>query len=332
MEKVAKEINWNKLAEGVINGKKISKEDARSILTSSNKDILQLMDAAYQIRHYYFSNKVKLNMIINTKSGLCPEDCGYCSQSIVSEAPIDKYAWLTKEKIVEGAYEAKRRKAGTYCIVASGRKPTDREVNHVIGAVKEIREQTDLKICCCLGFLNEYQASRLAEAGVHRYNHNLNTHADHYESICSTHTYEDRVETVNHAKDAGISPCSGAIFGMGETLDQVVDIAFELNRLDADSIPCNFLVAVEKTPLEGTKELTPLQCLKILAMMRFVNPTKEIRISGGREVNLRGLQPLGLYAANSIFVGDYLTTEGQEPTDDWQLIEDLGFEIEECAL
>ncbi|WP_163070897.1 biotin synthase BioB [Priestia flexa] len=325
--------DWGKLANQVIEeGYALTKEEAHQILTVPDEQILNIMNAAYQIRHHYYGRKVKLNMIINTKSGLCPEDCGYCSQSIISEASIDKYAWLTQEKIVEGAFEAKRRKAGTYCIVASGRRPTDREVEHVIGAVKQIREETDLKICACLGFLNDDQASRLVDAGVHRYNHNLNTHADHYDEICSTHSYDDRVDTVQKSKQAGLSPCSGAIFGMGETEEQRVDIAFEINRLDADSIPCNFLVSVPGTPLENQKSLTPMQCLKILAMMRFVNPTKEIRISGGREINLRSLQPLGLFAANSIFVGDYLTTEGQEPTSDWQLIEDLGFEIEECAL
>lgn len=332
MKQVQIKIDWKQIASEIIEGREVTKEEALSILEGEDRELLEIMNAAYMIRHHYFQNKVKLNMIINTKSGLCPEDCGYCSQSIVSEAPIDKYAWLTQEKIVEGAHEAVRRKAGTYCIVASGRRPTNKEVDHVIGAVKEIRNTTDLKICCCLGFLNEDQAGRLAEAGVHRYNHNLNTHANNYESICSTHTYDDRVDTVEKAKQAGISPCSGVIFGMGETKEERVEIAFELRRLDADSIPCNFLVSVDGTPLEGRKELTPVQCLKALAMMRFVNPTKEIRISGGRELNLRALQPLGLYAANSIFVGDYLTTEGQEPTADWGMINDLGFEIEECAL
>ncbi|TYR79062.1 biotin synthase BioB [Priestia megaterium] len=324
--------DWKNLADDVISGKGITAKEALMILQLPDERVLDVMNAAYKIRHHYYGKKVKLNMIINTKSGLCPEDCGYCSQSIISEAPIDKYAWLTQEKIVEGAFEAQRRKAGTYCIVASGRRPTDKEVEHVIGAVKEIREKTDLKICACLGFLNEGQAERLVAAGVHRYNHNLNTHADNYNNICSTHGYDDRVDTVQTSKKAGLSPCSGAIFGMGETDEQAVDIAFQLQKLDADSIPCNFLVAVPGTPLQEQKALTPMQCLKILAMMRFVNPTKEIRISGGREVNLRSLQPLGLFAANSIFVGDYLTTQGQEPTSDWTLIEDLGFEIEECAL
>ncbi|UFJ39929.1 biotin synthase BioB [Brevibacillus humidisoli] len=332
MEFVIKAQDWKRLAKEVIGGYPISREEALAILRSPDDQLLEVMQAAYLIRSTYYGKKVKLNMIINAKSGLCPEDCGYCSQSIVSEAPIDKYAWLTKETILKGAEEAIRRKAGTYCIVASGRRPTDKEIEHVIGAVEEIRATTDLKICCCLGFLNEEHATRLAAAGVHRYNHNLNTSKQNYRNITSTHTYEDRVDTVVKAKEAGISPCSGAIFGMGESDEEAVEIAFALRELDADSIPCNFLHAIEGTPLEGRKELHPRRCLRLLAMMRFVNPTKEIRISGGREVNLRSLQPLGLYAANAIFVGDYLTTGGQEPTEDWSMIEDLGFEIETCAL
>lgn len=332
MESVASVTDWSRLAKEIIAGRPATKEEALSMLRSSDEQLLEVMQAAFLIRSAHYGKKVKLNMIINAKSGLCPEDCGYCSQSIVSEAPIDKYAWITKEKIVEGAQEAIRRKAGTYCIVASGRRPTDKEIEHVIGAVEEIRATTDLKICCCLGFLNEQHASRLAAVGVHRYNHNLNTSKENYKNIASTHTYEERIDTVIEVKKSGISPCSGVIFGMGETDEEAVEMAFTLRELDADSIPCNFLNSIDGTPLEGRKELNPRDCLRRLAMMRFVNPTKEIRIAGGREVNLRSLQPLGLFAANSIFVGDYMTTEGQEPTLDWGMIEDLGFEIERCAL
>jgi len=324
--------DWKTLAENVIGGYQVTEEEALAIVQANDEEVLEILNAAYLIRHHYFGNKVKLNMIINTKSGLCAEDCGYCSQSIISDAPIEKYGWLTKEKIVEGAQESIRRKAGTYCIVASGRRPTDREIDHVIEAVQEIRQTTELKICCCLGFLNEEHAKKLSEAGVHRYNHNINTSKGNYENVCSTHTYEDRVDTVEKAKESGMSPCSGAIFGMGESDLEAVQIATTLRQLDADSIPCNFLNPIEGTPLEGQKQLNPRKCLKLLSMMRFVNPAKEIRMSGGREVNFRSLQSLGLYAANSIFVGDYLTTAGQEPTADWDMIKDLGFEIEECAL
>ena len=324
--------DWKKLAESIVGGYQITEEEALEIVQSPDEELLDIMNASFLIRQHYFGKKVKLNMIINTKSGLCAEDCGYCSQSIVSEAPIEKYGWLTKEEIVNGAQESIRRKAGTYCIVASGRRPTDKEIDHVIDAVKEIRETTDLKICCCLGFLNEEHAKKLSEAGVHRYNHNINTSKRNYENVCSTHSYQDRVDTVETAKESGMSPCSGAIFGMGETDLEAVQIATTLRQLDTDSIPCNFLNSIDGTPLEAKTNLNPRKCLKLLAMMRFVNPSKEIRMAGGREVNLRSLQVMGLYAANSLFVGDYLTTAGQEQAADWGMIEDLGFEIEECAL
>jgi biotin synthase len=332
MTQAVRSIDWKSLAQEVLNGRDLTRKEALTIIQAPDEDVLEILHGAFLLRQKYFGKKVKLNMIINAKSGLCPEDCGYCSQSNVSEAPIDKYAWLTKEKIVAGAKEAMERKAGTYCIVASGRRPTDKEIDHVVEAVKEIREQSDLKICCCLGFLDEKHASKLAAAGVDRYNHNLNTSKENYTNICSTHTYEDRVDTVEKVKEAGISSCSGAIFGLGETDEEAVDIAFSLRGLEIDSIPCNFLNSIEGTPLEGRVELTPRKCLKLLAMMRYVNPTREIRIAGGREVNLRSLQVMGLFAANSIFVGDYLTTEGQIPTADWGMIEDLGFEIEKNAI
>ena len=179
-----------------------------------------------------------------------------------------------------------------------------------------------------LGLLKPEQAKRLKEAGVDRYNHNINTSASNHANITTSHTYDDRVNTVETVKEYGMSPCSGVIVGMKETKQDVVDMANSLKALDADSIPVNFLHAIDGTPLEGVKELNPLYCLKVLALFRFINPTKEIRISGGREVNLRSLQPLGLYAANSIFVGDYLTTAGQDETEDHKMLLDLGFEVE----
>ncbi|PFA64505.1 biotin synthase BioB [Bacillus sp. AFS015802] len=319
---------WKELAGEVIGGAELTNEEALSILESPDDELLELLHGAYKIRKHYYGNKVKLNMIFNTKSGLCPENCGYCSQSSVSDAPIEKYRMVEKETILKGAENAHQLNVGTYCIVASGRGPSNREVDHVVSAVKEIKEKYDLKVCACLGLLKGDQAKRLKEAGVDRYNHNINTSSNHHENITTSHTYGDRVNTVEQAKAAGISPCSGIIVGMKETLQDVVDMARSLKALDADSIPVNFLHAIDGTPLEGTNELNPRYCLKVLCLMRFINPAKEIRISGGREVNLRSLQPLGLYPANSIFVGDYLTTAGQEGTADHQMLEDLGFEID----
>ncbi|MGM0903747.1 MAG: biotin synthase BioB [Bacillota bacterium] len=316
------------MALQVLNGKELTNEEALSILNCPDEELLELLDGAYQIRHHYYGNKVKLNMIVNAKSGLCPENCGYCAQSSISTAPIQKYKMMDKEAILKGAEQAHRLNAGTYCIVASGRGPSDKEIDQVASAVKEIKEKYNLKICACLGLIQPEQAGKLKEAGVERYNHNLNTSENHHEAITTSHTYQDRVDTVQLIKNQGISPCSGVIIGMKETSQDVVDMARSLKALDADSIPVNFLHAIDGTPLEGTSELNPRYCLKVLALMRYVNPTKEIRISGGREVNLRSLQPLGLYAANSIFVGDYLTTAGQESSADHQMLKDLGFEID----
>lgn len=319
---------WNALAEKVLEGQELTNEEALSILECPDEDLLLLLHGAYQIRKHYYGNLVKLNMIINTKSGACPENCGYCSQSIVSTAPIETYKMMDKDEMVKGAETAYNLNVGTYCIVASGRGPTNRDVDKVVEAVKEIKETYGLKVCACLGILKPEQAARLKEAGVDRYNHNLNTSARNHENITTSHTYDDRVNTVNVVKDSGISPCSGVIVGMKETKQDVIDMARSLKVLDADSIPVNFLHAIDGTPLEGTDELDPRYCLKVLALFRYINPTKEIRISGGREVNLRSLQPLGLYAANSIFVGDYLTTAGQESTEDHKMLEDMGFNID----
>ncbi|MBD8027425.1 biotin synthase BioB [Ureibacillus sp. Re31] len=319
---------WTQLAKEVIDGKLLSDNEALAILNSDDDELLPLLNGAFQIRKHYYGKKVKLNMIMNAKSGYCPEDCGYCSQSSKSTAPIEKYPFITKEEILEGAKRAFENKIGTYCIVASGRGPTRKDVKVVSEAVKEIKEKYGLKVCACLGLLKEEQAEQLKQAGVDRYNHNVNTSERHHDFITTTHTYEDRINTIDIVKKHGISPCSGAIIGMKETKEDVVQIARALRELNADSIPINFLNAIDGTKLEGTRELNPIYCLKVLALFRFMNPSKEIRVAGGREVNLRTLQPLALYAANSIFVGDYLTTAGQEVNVDYQMLEDLGFEIE----
>ncbi|SEB28158.1 biotin synthase BioB [Paenibacillus sp. 276b] len=332
MKTTVTNLEWSSLAKRSLNGECLTMEEGLAVLEASDDEVLSLMQAAFQVRQYFYGKKVKLNMIINAKSGFCPEDCGYCSQSIVSTAPIQKYSLLDKETLLAGAHEAMARKAGTYCIVASGKGPTNKELDQVVEAVKENREKMPLKICACLGILKDGQAERLAEAGVHRYNHNLNTSKANYPSITTTHTYDQRIETVEKVKAYGMSPCSGVIIGMGESNQEIVEMAFALRKLDADSIPINFLNAIPGTPLEGAGRTPAMKALKVLALFRLICPSKEIRVAGGREINLRTLQPLSLYAANSLFVGDYLTTAGQEISNDHQMIEDLGFEIELNAL
>ena len=330
-EKYASNI-WEDLAEKALSGQLLTMAEALSVLQSDENELLAILHSAFKVRRHYYGKKVKLNMLINAKCGHCPEDCGYCSQSLVSKSDLNQYTLVNKDVIIAGAHKALERKAGTYCIVASGRGPTKRELEHIIEAVKVIKATTPLKVCACLGILKNGQAPRLKEAGVDRYNHNINTSAKHFGKITTTHTYDDRVTTIEKTKAAGISPCSGVIVGMGENDTEIVEMAYALRELDADSIPVNFLNPIDGTPLEDRNDLTPQKCLKVLALFRFVCPSKEIRASGGRELNLRSLQALALYPANSIFIGDYLTTEGQEDTDDHKMIQDLGFEVEETAL
>jgi biotin synthase len=320
-------IDYRDLADRVPSGEPISQADALALLQSPDEDLLELLAAAYRIRRRYWSNTVQLYFLMNAKSGLCPEDCHYCSQSKVSEAEIPKYNLLSREKLLDGARLAAERKSRTYCIVISARGPSEREIQAVEKIVPEIKAKYDLDVCACLGLLTHEQAQRLAACGVDKVNHNLNTSPEHYEKICTTHTYQDRIDTLKAVRQAGLALCSGGIIGMGEEDRDVVRMALELRDLAVESIPLNFLIDIDGTPLAHVRKLTPRYCLKALAMFRFVNPRAEIRIAGGRELHLGSMQCLGLYAANSIFVGDYLTTKGQAPEADYKLIEELGFVI-----
>ncbi len=321
------DTRWLSLAEQVLDGNPVSTEQAEQVLKSDNEQLLDLVAAAYRLRHRYFGKTVQLYFLVNAKSGLCPEDCGYCSQSKLSTAPIDKYRMLSVDQLLDGARIAAERDSKTYCIVISGRAPSERELKAVEMVVPRVKEEFNLKICACLGLLTAEHAARLKACGVDRVNHNLNTSQEHYAEICSTHTYADRMETLRNVRAAGIELCSGGIIGMGESHQDLVAMAMDLRALQVESIPLNFLHAIEGTPLGQQAELTPQDCLRALCMMRFVNPQSELRIAGGREKHLRTLQPLSLYVANSLFVGDYLTTKGQAPSADYQMIADLGFEI-----
>ncbi len=318
---------WHALAARVLDGGSIERADARAILESSDVELLDVLAAAYRVRHRHFANTVQLFFLMNAKSGLCPEDCGYCSQSKVSEAEIPRYNLLSAPKLLEAAKLAAERQSKTFCIVISARGPTEREIDFVCRITPEIKQLYSLNICACLGLLTPDQARRLAAAGVDKVNHNLNTSERYYGEVCSTHSYADRMATLEACRTAGLQLCSGGIMGMGETHDDLIDMAFDLRAMQVESIPLNFLNAIDGTPLEQTSRLTPRDCLRGLAMMRMVNPTSEIRIAGGREIHLGSLQALGLYPANSIFVGDYLTTKGQLPEADYKMIEEMGFTI-----
>jgi biotin synthase len=340
------------MADDVLAGKSLSSDEALEILQADDADLLNLLAAAFRVRQHYFGRQVQLYFLLNAKSGLCPEDCGYCSQSKVSEADIPTYNLLTREKLLAGARAAAERKAKTYCLVISARGPSEKEIRTLEQIIPEIKQQYSLDICTSLGLLTPEHARRLKACGVNRINHNLNTSDQYYAKICSTHGYQDRLDTLLASRDAGLELCSGGIIGMGESPQDVVDMALALRDLSVDSIPVNFYNPIEGTPLAGsnqagsnqagsnrngslganpknmtTRGLTPNYCLKVLAMVRLTNPDREIRIAGGREHHLRSMQAMGLYAANSLFVGDYLTTKGQLPEADYAMICDLGFEI-----
>nr|WP_220187922.1 biotin synthase BioB [Pseudonocardia pini] len=316
------------MADQQLAGGVLDRADAQALLAAADEDVLALVAAAGRLRRTHFGTAVKVNYLVNLKSGLCPEDCGYCSQRLGSTAEILKYSWLEEDEAVRQATAGIEAGAARVCLVASGRGPSNRDVDtvaSVVGALKDAHPTVE--VCACLGILKDGQAERLRESGVDAYNHNLNTAESRYADICSTHDYADRVDTVEKAKAAGLSPCSGLIVGMGETDDELIDAVFALRELDSDSIPINFLMPFDGTPLAGTWELSPLRALRILAMARFACPATEIRMAGGREMHLRTLQPLALHLANSLFLGDYLTSEGQAAKADLEMIADAGFRV-----
>ncbi|MGW5423894.1 biotin synthase BioB [Streptomyces sp. NPDC003943] len=319
----------NTLVEKGLRRESPTREEALAVLATSDDELLDVVAAAGKVRRQWFGRRVKLNYLVNLKSGLCPEDCSYCSQRLGSKAEILKYTWLKPEEASQAAAAGVAGGAKRVCLVASGRGPTDRDVDRVGKTIEAIKEQNEgVEVCACLGLLSDGQAERLKAAGADAYNHNLNTSEGTYGDITTTHTYADRVDTVTKAHAAGLSACSGLIAGMGESDEDLVDVVFALRELDSDSVPVNFLIPFEGTPLAKEWNLTPQRALRILAMVRFVCPDVEVRIAGGREVHLRTMQPLALHIANSIFLGDYLTSEGQAGQADLDMIADAGFEVE----
>ena len=316
------------LAETVIEGDTPTRQDCHAILDTPDTQTLDLVNAAFRIRQQYFGKTVRLQMLLNAKSGACQEDCHYCSQSSVSSAPIDRYALVSLDEMREGARRAVAAQAQRYCVVMSGRSPLDREIRDIATAVRHIKEEFPIQVCCSLGLLSQDQAKELKAAGVDRINHNLNTSEAYHPAICTTHTYKDRVTTLKNARAAGLELCSGGIIGMGEQDEDLIDLAFALREVGPDSIPINMLHPIAGTPLGDNHHLTPQRCLRILCLFRFVHPRTEIRVAGGREFNLRTLQPLALYVADSLFVDGYLTTPGQPASDAQKMIEDLGFEVQ----
>jgi biotin synthase len=324
----ATSISWQALAERTLAGEPLGRDDARAVLEAPDGDILALLGAAFEVRRAHHGLRVHIHVLENAKLGACPEDCGFCSQSSKFESPSGEAPMLSADELVEGARRAAAAHAYRYCMVTATTGPSPRDLDTICEAAQRIKSELDIELCASLGFLTEAKAVRLAESGIDRFNHNLETSERHFDKVVSTHSYRDRVRTIQLAKQAGMQTCCGGIVGLGERDDDLVDLALELRALEVDSVPVNFLDPRPGTPLEGRDRITPTDALRALCLFRFANPSADIRVAGGREVNLRSMQAMALYPANSLFTSGYLTTGGNQPQDDVQMIRDLGFEIE----
>jgi biotin synthase len=289
--------------------------------------MLSLVQAAYQVRRHYFGKSVQVHIINNAQNGHCPEDCAYCTQAKTSEADIESYALKSDEEILDEARRAYEGGAHRYCMVFAGRGPNNSRTQTLARLIRKIKQSYKLEVCVSAGLIDEEKARVLADAGLDRLNHNLNTARAHYPAICTTHSYDDRLATIRAARKVGLSVCSGMIVGMGESQAEVIEVALSLRELSAASIPVNFLLPFEGTAIAAPAPLTPEYCLRVLCLFRFVNPRAEIRISAGRELHLRSLQPLALHAANSLFLEGYLNAKGGKALETLQMIRDAGFDI-----
>jgi len=323
------QVSFASFAERALAGVALTRDEARAVLAAPDERLSELLAAAFTVRERRWGKRVKVCVLQNARSGLCPEDCNYCSQSKVSTADIDTYRLMPHAELVQKADAAVARGARRYCMVTSGRGPSERDIEQLCSATRDIKKTyPELEICVSVGLMDGAQAERLATAGVGWVNHNLNTSERFYPQICTTHTYADRVATVQAAQRAGLNTCCGGIIGMGEDDEDVVDLGFALRELRVDSLPVNFLQSIDGTPLEGRPTVAATRALKALCLMRFLNPEADIRAAGGRERTLGDWQALALYPANSIFVNGYLTTPGQAASEAERMVASVGFHIE----
>ncbi len=319
---------WSQLADQALAGQMIARDDARAVLHAPADEQLALLDAAFRVRRAHWGLRVSLHVLENAKLGACPEDCGFCSQSSKHASPSGEAPIKSADELVEAARRAYATRAKRYCMVTATRGPSQRDLDVICEAAQRIKSEMNIELCASLGLLTEAKAKRLVDSGVDRFNHNLETSERHYEKIVSTHSWKDRVETVQIAKRAGMDTCCGGIVGLGESEEDLLDLAFALRDLDVDSVPVNFLDARPGTPLAGYPLVEPAFALRALCMFRLVHPRTDLRVAGGREITLRSLQAFALYPANSIFTHGYLTTGGATAQSDHQMIRDAGFELE----
>ncbi|MBI5374661.1 MAG: biotin synthase BioB [Candidatus Schekmanbacteria bacterium] len=316
--------------EKAVSEKGIAFNEALELYNLSENNFLQVFASATRIREKFKGKKVILCSIVSAKSGGCSEDCSFCAQSAHYQTNAPLYPMITSAQILQTAKEARAAGASEFSVVTSGREvASDKELSVLVSSFKNISGEIKIPCCASLGILDEERGKALKEAGLTNYHHNLETSESFYGNICTTHSYSERIETVKTAKRLGFKVCSGGIFGMGESAKQRIELAFTLKELGVDSIPMNFLNPIPGTPLEGTTPMKPLEILRLISIYRFIHPNKDIIVCGGREVNLRSLQSLIFYAgANGTLMGNYLTTKGDSPDKDMQMIKDLGLEPE----
>lgn len=317
------------ITEKILSGKEISKEEALKLLCVNDKELYYLFASANYLRMHFRGRRVDLCAITNAKSGLCPEDCAFCAQSAHHATKAAVYPLIPEEEILRRAEKAKVQGTQRFCIVTSGRQVTPQEFKKICRTVTLIKNKfPSLHMDASLGQLDKDMAGGLKEAGLQRYNHNVETCQEFFPRICTTHSYSDRLKTIALLKEAGLEVCCGGIFGLGESVEQRIDFAFELKALDVDCIPLNFLNPVPCTPLESNPDVPALELLKTVAILRHILPKKQIRICGGREKNLRSLQAMIFLAgSDSIIIGEYLTTLGACGEDDLKMITDLGLNV-----
>ncbi|MCO4768520.1 MAG: biotin synthase BioB [Deltaproteobacteria bacterium] len=314
------------VCDRVLAGGHATPDEAARMLTAEGADTFDLFAGANRIREAFQGADIHLCSIVNAKSGRCSEDCGFCSQSAHFPSPIPEYKLVDTEEVVRHAEAAKARGSQALGIVAAWKGlKKGKQLDAVLERIEAVAAVEGVNADASLGLIDDPEIPvMLKNAGLVTYNHNLETSRNFFEEVCETHSYDDRVQTLTLLKNAGVHTCSGGIFGMGETRQDRVDLAFELRALDVDVIPMNFLNPMEGTPMADRPLLPPMECLRTVSMFRFVNPTKEIMLAGGREVNLRDLQPLMYVAgASASMAGHYLTSGGRETSSDWRMIRDL---------
>lgn len=319
---------YENIAELSLQGEVLTDADCDTVLSASEVELLPLLNAAYKIRKKYFQNRVQLHVLNNAQNGLCPEDCHYCAQAKTSTTEIDTYALKPESEIMAEAERAHQSGAFRYCIVMSGRGPSPKRVEQLAGLIQSVKAKYPLEVCLSVGLIDETAANTLKEAGLDRLNHNLNTSEFFYPKICTTHTYQDRMDTLQAAQTVGLASCSGVIVGMGEEDADLIRVAKELRRLEVASIPVNFYLPIDGNQIKTPPTLTPEYCLRVLCLYRFLNPEAEIRVAAGREHHLRGMEVMSLYPANSMFVEGYLNATGKETKRTLQMIQDAGFSIQ----